>query len=87
MRLFSDGIIYFKDGSTEYIKYALASEHAIVVTAGSGTYKICMAWRPNYEVLREPLKIASYKYSFFKWNDELHVWTDYTNLDYVECKA
>ena len=87
MRLFSDGTIYFIDGRTEHIKYALVSENAILVTAGSGTYKICRAQRPNCKVLHdEPLYLASYKYSMFKWNDELHVWADYTNLDYVECR-
>jgi hypothetical protein len=38
MRLFSDGTIYFIDGRTENIKYALASDNVVVVMAGSGTY-------------------------------------------------
>ena len=87
MRLFSDGTIYFIDGRTENIKCALVSESTVLVMADSGTYKICNAWKPSYACLPNRLKYtAIYRYSVFKWSDELHVWTDYTNLDYVECR-
>ena len=86
MRLFSDGTIYFIDGSTEHIKCALASESVVLVMADSGTYKIYNSRRPSYEGVPERLKYTTiYRYSVFKWSDESHVWADYTYLDYVEC--
>lgn len=89
MKLFSDGTIYFKDGSSECIKCALASDNVVIVMAGSGTYKICKGQSPDYKFLQfshDQLKTAAYEYGKFKWDDDLHIWSDYTYLDYVECR-
>ena len=86
MNLFSDGTIHFIDGSTEHIKYALVGEIAVMVTADSGTYKICNARSVSNDYIHAPFKVTSFTYSIFKWNDELHEWIAYTNLDYVECR-
>lgn len=85
MKLFSGGMIYFIDGKTENIKYALANAHVVLVTADSGTYKICNAWRPDYEVSAQLSYYPIREYCVFKWNDEIHAWISYTYLNYVEC--